>query len=298
MIPYFYNYRSNQNYSEHLKTILHEIGHALGFSHPDDGEVTVNGTEASAAITLMVKGGIYKHKIKEIHPDSLDHLTSRQETFSDTTKAYKEEQYLSDQQEISPVTPMLYDIQAAQYLYGPNLEFHKGDDVYHITGEEKLFCIWDAGGTDTINTTSVTESVTIDLREGVENRNTVDETYFWIAFGANIENAVSGAGNDLIYGNNLGNVINAGLGQNTIYSGQGHNIFIFAGGKDLIKNFKVTDKLRIPAEFASNQQELFAHTKFTDNKIMIDFGTSGHITLEPVGDMCPLTLTASNVEFI
>lgn len=159
-------------------------------------------------------------------------------------------------------SPMIRDIATIQHLYGANYETRAGNTVYSwsaTTGEKfingigqgapggnKVFeTIWDGGGRDTIDLSNYASKLTIDLAPGG-----------WINFGnsqvANlgagqtapgnvamsllfegdqrslIENAIGGAGNDLIKGNVADNVLIGGAGDDRIEGISGHNIL--AGG--------------------------------------------------------------------
>lgn len=159
-------------------------------------------------------------------------------------------------------SPMVRDIAAIQHLYGANFETRAGDTVYSwsaATGEKfinglgqgapggnKVFeALWDGGGRDTIDLSTYSTKLSIDLTPGG-----------WINFGnsqlANlgngqtapgnvamsllfqgdqrslIENAVGGSGYDVIKGNAASNVLLGGAGDDRIEGGDGHNIL--AGG--------------------------------------------------------------------
>jgi hypothetical protein len=262
--PIFYYHDINTDDQAHVRLFIHEIGHGLGLAHPFEGDIILSGTEATSALSIMAYGPMR----------------------TDDGKA------------IFPSTPMLYDIQAIQYLYGANKEYNKKDTTYYINGEEKLFCIWDAGGNDTINTTEYLGNAKIDLREGLPHQNIIGGSYFWIAFGANIENVITGDGDDIVYGNDLDNMINPGKGNNIIYSGQGNNKFIFAVGNDVIKNFKQSDKIVLPKEIIGGAEELFKSTTFANNNILIDLGSNGSINLEVIGQLNSTSFTLDNIELL
>ncbi|MGB0935540.1 MAG: hypothetical protein ACPGXY_05700 [Alphaproteobacteria bacterium] len=109
--------------------------------------------------------------------------------------------------------------------------------------------IWDGGGTDTIDSTAFEGDVRIDLREGSEFFSRIGSEIIFIApaavdedgdvlvrdtdlngdgdtddageknfvhTGANIENAVAGIGNDIIFANDLANRIDGGDGVDTV----------------------------------------------------------------------------------
>ena len=82
---------------------------------------------------------------------------------------------------------MLYDIAALQARWGANMSYHTGNDVY--TGPNgNIQCIWDAGGTDTVDASAKGQAVTIDLHDGgFSSLGALNN--FSIAFGAVIENA-------------------------------------------------------------------------------------------------------------
>ena len=62
---------------------------------------------------------------------------------------------------------MLYDIAAAQYLYGANTGHAAGDDTYAWAANARFIeTIWDGGGTDTIDASSQTLRCVIDLEAG------------------------------------------------------------------------------------------------------------------------------------
>src|SRR5690606_8978938 len=60
---------------------------------------------------------------------------------------------------------MLYDIAALQARYGANLDHRTGNDVYGPP-TARLAVIWDAGGTDRIDGSSLSSNLKIDLRDG------------------------------------------------------------------------------------------------------------------------------------
>lgn len=71
----------------------------------------------------------------------------------------------------APSTPMLYDIAAIQHLYGANANASIGDDQYRFEMGDHwpIQAIWDAGGNDTIDGSSVSKPLYIDLERGGES---------------------------------------------------------------------------------------------------------------------------------
>jgi serralysin len=112
---------------------------------------------------------------------------------------------------------MLYDIAALQARFGANLSWHTGADVYTGSATEN-FCIWDAGGIDTINGSGFASAETIDLNDGAFS--SVGATNnLSIAYNAVIENATGGTGNDTIIlsAANVNNLVIAGAGSDTVW---------------------------------------------------------------------------------
>lgn len=101
----------------------------------------------------------------------------------------------------------LYDIAALQYLYGANELTTAGDDVYvtsDLYNESKA--IWDAGGVDTFDLSSMTTGVMVNLVEGTFS--TIAEAgseNLSIAYGTQIENVRGGTGDDVLTGNEAAN---------------------------------------------------------------------------------------------
>ncbi|MBT7950574.1 MAG: hypothetical protein HN764_03025, partial [Gammaproteobacteria bacterium] len=176
---------------EGFNTLIHEIGHTLGLTHPDD-----DGNSSNQLFTTMS------------YNDISDYLGI--EYFPDIGKA---------------ATPMPYDILAIQHIYGPNMSYHTGNDSYVLFDDGVLQTIWDAGGIDTIDASNVinfVDSVYLDLNE---NGYSWTGQYSWtaIAFNVTIENAIGSQYDDTIIGNNANNTINSGSGNDTLYGGGGND---------------------------------------------------------------------------
>lgn len=203
-------------------TLLHEIGHSLGLSHPFDGGLGVlPAAEDSLSNTLM----------------------------SYTALAGQNGSYAN----FNPTTPMSYDIAVMQYLYGANTSYHAGNDTYtFVQGSSYFQTIWDAGGIDTIvwqssNATSgsnAAESATVDLRPGAwsdlgkalsftdakgvfvgRSDNTV-QIYATVT----IENATGGIAADKLIGNDAANVLTGSSGDDVLTGNAGNDSL--RGGAD------------------------------------------------------------------
>ncbi|MCB1652227.1 MAG: M10 family metallopeptidase C-terminal domain-containing protein, partial [Alphaproteobacteria bacterium] len=163
--------------------IMHELGHALGLKHPFADTPNLPANEDNTNYTVM---------------------------------SYT--RYLP-----YPSTYSIYDIAALQYLYGANASTNAGDTIYDLSlllGTRQT--IWDGGGIDTYDGSSLSHALYIDIAEGAFS--TIDAVdNLATAFGAEIENVIGGSAGDSILGNGL---------DNEIIGGQGDDFLDGAGGTD------------------------------------------------------------------
>lgn len=185
-------------------TLLHELGHALGLSHPFEGSVKLSAQYENYKYTVMS------------YSDAPNHQDSGFSSYH-------------------PTTPMLFDILAIQYLYGANMNYQTGDNVYTFDDSGTYYqTIWDAGGTDTIRYDADTGG-TINLNAASfsamgqsitrDNGTTTNETIA-IAYSVTIENAIGGNGNDTIIGNTANNALDGGAGVDKLIGGKGDDRYI------------------------------------------------------------------------
>ncbi len=198
--------------------LLHEIGHAMGLEHPHDGS---------------------------------DTLSSAEDNFNSTVMSYNDSTYSSVGGYIATAagptanqTYQIYDIAVLQELYGANSSYNSGDTTYSFDGSYDVRTLWDGAGSDLIDASSYTGDATIDLREGLENVTSIGNSYLWIAYNANIENATGGSGNDLITGNALANTIKGGSGTDTLIGNGGDDWFNGNAGNDSITGGNGNDTVR------------------------------------------------------
>jgi len=234
-------------------TYLHEIGHALGLFHAGAYDGSANyGTDAtflndSYQMTIMS----YFDMVDNTFINASDYL---------------------------PITPMIGDIAAIEMLYGPITTAHTGDTTwlgnsnvggyletifgYLFDGDTVnsaifnnglvAFTIQDSGGIDTVDLTGQTVGNRVDLRQ--EAISDVDGLIgnMVIARGSVIENALGGAGNDTLTGNDVANQlignggadlldgldgndwVDGGDGNDTLYGGAGDDSVLGRLGDDLM----------------------------------------------------------------
>lgn len=203
--------------------LIHEIGHALGLKHPHEGQL----------------------------------LPHDADTIEGTVMSY---QNIGPQ---LPQSPMVYDIQALQTLYGANYSFNSGDSIYtwsEETGAQSIngatvltpwfnvifSTVWDGGGNDTYDFSAYRSAVTIDLNPGaastlssqkalLKDGSRADNIWNALLFEGDqrsmIENAKGGSGNDVLTGNWLDNVLTGSCGNDAIHGGRGFDVAAFSGNK-------------------------------------------------------------------
>jgi subtilisin family serine protease len=115
-----------------------------------------------------------------------------------------------------------------------------GNDTYVYTDEFSVLAaadparrvLSDGGGTDTLNTASISSDTLLDLRPGYSS--SIDGQTLVISAGTVIENADSGDGNDVLIGNDAANslrgwrgsdLLDGGLGADTLEGGVGDDIY-------------------------------------------------------------------------
>jgi serralysin len=203
-------------------TYVHELGHALGLSHPFEGNkaLAYPANEDSYDFSLMSYSAVAGSSESDVN--------------------------------FYPTTPMVNDIAAMQHLYGVNTNYRTGDDVYVFTqGQSYYQTIWDAGGNDTIRwnaaSSGTQEGATIDLRPGFwsdlgnaltrtsstgQSLGRTDNTVA-IYTTVDIENAIGGNANDKLIGNALVNRLDGGGGNDRLTGGGGNDVLLGGAGYDI-----------------------------------------------------------------
>ncbi|HEV2865510.1 MAG TPA: M10 family metallopeptidase, partial [Allosphingosinicella sp.] len=204
---------------------LHEILHSVGLSHAGD----------------------YNGDGFNYNDDALFQQDTRQYTVMSYWDAANSgaDHFIGSTQYVAQ-TPLLYDILALQRLYGANMTTRSGDTVYGFnsnTGNSPfnfsvnaapVLAIWDGGGRDRLDLSGWSDSSVIDLREGAFSSGGGLTGNIAIAFGAVIEEAVGGAGNDTLTGNAAANLLDGGAGADVMTGGGGNDVFIVDQAGDLV----------------------------------------------------------------
>lgn len=176
--------------------LMHELGHALGLTHPFAGDIKLPTPLDSLSATIM----------------SYDAWSG----VSHSTFNYY------------PTTPMRLDIEAIQYLYGAKSGAALGSDTYLFDDSTYYHeTIWDAGGSDTINY-SGTQDAIVDLRPGhgsyigkeivaldTDGKTISRVQNIWLSGDTQIEKIITGSGNDMITAGPETDQIDGGAGLDT-----------------------------------------------------------------------------------
>ena len=189
-------------------TYIHEIGHALGLKHPFGSADAIGEVSESP------------------------YLPIEEDNTSWTVMSY--EKYPQDYHAVFKNL----DIAALQYLYGPSTTTRDSDNVYVLSEYDTNF-IWDGGGTDTVDASQSSTSVTIFLEPGYwgflgESKAELISApgQITINFGTKIENLVGSRFNDWLFGNSDKNEIVAGSGNDSVRGNQGDDIINGGDGID------------------------------------------------------------------
>lgn len=207
------------------QVITHEIGHAIGLSHP----AAYNAGEG-VSLTYSANSVYYE--------DSRQYTVMSYFSESNTGGNFNSNSGLRQYS----AAPLLDDIAAVQRLYGANTSTRAGDTVYGFNSNAErswfsattastdlIFAVWDAGGTDTFDFSGYGEAAVVDLRQGAFSSVGGLVGNVAIAIGAVIENAIGGSGADRIYGNAGVNRLTGGAGADTLDGGLGQDTAVFSG---------------------------------------------------------------------
>lgn len=155
-----------------LQTLNHELGHAIGLSHPGDYNFGDDNDGDGVPDPITYEGDAFYFQ---------DNNQYSIMSYFDSYEAGNNQIDWNLMRFVYPSTPMVHDVAIAQAKYGADLTTRTGDSTYGFNpsadvtnaamrfsaGEMfTIFTIWDAGGTDTLDLSGYHTGSVIDLREG------------------------------------------------------------------------------------------------------------------------------------
>ena len=197
-----------------LITMIHEIGHSLGLSHPGTYNAGSGGTITYANSAVFAQ-------------DNREYTVMSY--FGGYLTGYGWQQDGTYISYLYPQTPMVYDIAAIQAKYGADTITRLGNTTYGFNctlapsdpekiiydfnlNHNPIFAIWDAGGSDTLDCSGYSGTQLINLTPGSYSSVDGMTQNVAIAFNCTIENAIGGAGNDFLIGTSATVNLNGGNG--------------------------------------------------------------------------------------
>ena len=200
--------------------LIHEMGHAMGLSHP----------------------GVYNAGVGQ----TITYGANAQ--FAQDSNQYTVMSYFSGSNTTGATLPyadtlLMYDILALQNIYGADYTTRAGNTTYGFnsnaggvydfsSNRDPVLCIWDGSGDDTLDVSGFSAAQSISLVDGTFSNVGGYKGNVSVAVGAMIENAVGGSGADTIIGNLAANRLYGNVGNDTISSGAGADSLSGGAGSD------------------------------------------------------------------
>lgn len=258
-----YDYRNPVLGNYAYMTIAHELGHALGLKHSQEA------------------GGVANTAVPSDKDDIEFTIMSYRSYIGGPISGYTFEQWGA------PQSYMMLDIAALQQMYGANFATRGGDTTYRWDptsgqmyvdgvgqgqpGANRIFLtLWDGGGHDTYDLSNYLNGVNVNLTPGgwstfsaaqlaylggghYARANVFNALLYNGDTRSLIEDAIGGAGNDTLTGNQADNhlwggdgndslvggagndTLEGGAGLDTLYGGTGNDLYVVTSSGDLVR---------------------------------------------------------------
>ncbi len=236
-------------------TLLHEIGHALGFKHPWETTYSVTTTHDQvlpaamddSSVTMMSQHGTNTH-LTAMDIAAVQHVYGGTGTQGSQVQSWSWDNATHILKQVGFSTnDTIRGINLADRIYGGNgndilIGLAGNDTLYGQTGNDTIWggegndtiapssgndVIYDELGTNTISYADINTGYTIDLTSGIATSG-LETDYF----SSNFSNVFGSTSDDVIIGNTLNNIIKADIGNDTISGGAGKDTMYGADGND------------------------------------------------------------------
>jgi Ca2+-binding RTX toxin-like protein len=194
--------------------VLHEIGHALGLSHPF-------GSESAAPLPALEDSKYFT---------VMSYTWGSNSSFDNQVRTY--------------------DLATLHYLYGVDAAQRSGSNSYGFDDTSiATKYLYDGGGTDVFEASGETANLFINLNpgswiwRGAQSASFTGAGQSLIGFGTWIENANGGAGNDTLVGSALGNLLQGNGGNDVLEGWAGADTLLGGAGNDRLNGGLGADSL-------------------------------------------------------
>ena len=262
-----------------LTTFIHEILHSLGQKHPFEAIDANDVSEGNA--------NIYQNEFEQYPYTVMSYTPLRDK---DTYNTKYDGVNLKSGGQYYPSTPMLYDVIALQETYGKNTSTASGNNTYTFTASAPPFeCIYDTGGTDTLDLSSMSGGSELDLSGS--KISTIGNNYltpFKTESGSTTYGADQGAPLGIIPGTDIEKVL-LPSGTSSVTSGNKSSFIVGKQNSAITVNVK-SSEIGIKAAGTANDTINLKQTveKWTSEYQAINKGNNGTGATEAlVADMTP-----------
>jgi len=252
--------------------ITHELGHTLGLAHGGDYNASDDNDHDGKPDPITYQGDAYffqdsqQYTIMSYFDGRVTGQAAVKWTATGGTFQYAQTPAVHDILAVQGVYGADYTTRSGDTVYG----FHStaGNAVFDFsTNTAPIVTIWDGGGNDTLDLSGFNANNVIDINEGAFSSagfminadykaaltaargwTEADFAAFYarnglgpdgrpvdniaIAYGAKIENAIGGSGNDTIKGNAMSNQLVGNAGNDQFWGGNGADVFTLGAGAD------------------------------------------------------------------